>query len=158
MSIVVSGLPPDADKAMHMLESFFERRGVLRRMRQGPLAEEIDGIATDLAATGYTRATVRRYLSLAATFSRYAKRVGRTKTELIDQDLVERFLSEIPVSDGMRSQARTALGHVVGFLGRRFARTGSGTVSTDADEPLLTAFDAHLRDVRGLQERSREGV
>lgn len=36
-----------------MLESFFKYRGVLERMRRGPLADEIDSIADDLAHTGY---------------------------------------------------------------------------------------------------------
>lgn len=52
-----------------MLESFFKYRAVLNRMRLGPLAQEIDAIADDLARTGYSRATGKRYLSLMGTFS-----------------------------------------------------------------------------------------
>ena len=141
-----------------MLEFLFKYGGVLYRLRVGPLANEIDGIADALACTGYARATTRRYLSLAATFSRYAERQHCVRPESIDQALVDRFLVDVPVSEGMRSQARTALGHMLRFLARRFPRKGDETGPTDPDALLLAGFDVHLRDVRGLQPRSREGV
>jgi len=69
--------------------SYFKYPGVLRRMRRGPLADYIDGFADEFARLGYTRATVIRYLSLLATFSRYAGRVGHVRPETIDVALVE---------------------------------------------------------------------
>jgi len=141
-----------------MLESLFKYPKVLSRMRRGPLADEIDAIATDLLHTGYARATTRRYLSLAATFSRYAARVGCVRPESIDRGLVDRFLVEFPKSEGTRSLARTALFHTIRFLVQRHPRAAENLKTDDPDTSLLTAFDAYLRDVRGLQSRSREEI
>ena len=136
-----------------MLDSYFKYPGVLRRMRHGSLAADIDGFAEELARLGYARATARRYLSLMATFSRYAERVGHKRRETVDVALVERFLSRMRRSAWTRSVARSALGHAV----RRRARPVP-SMSGEADNRLLAAFDTYLRDVRGLQARSCEGV
>ncbi len=77
-----------------MLERYFKYAGVLARMRRGPLASEIDAVAEDLERTGYARLTAKRYLSLVASFSRYAADSGCTDPEDIGGTLVERFLAE----------------------------------------------------------------
>jgi integrase/recombinase XerD len=137
-----------------MLESFFTYRAVLDRIRRGPLAHEIDAIADDLARTGYSRKTGKRYLSLMGTFSRYALRVGCAGPECIDGALVERFLVEVPASASMRSLAYTAVRHAMQHLERRYPPHGASPRTDEPDTALLTAFEAHLRDVRGLQRRS----
>lgn len=141
-----------------MLESYFKYPGVLRRMRRGPLAEDIDALAEDFARIGYARATVRRYLSLVASFSRYADRAGHTRPEALDMALVERFLSRIPESAGTRSVARTALGHAVRRAARGDRIASSLVPSDDPDARMLTAYGTYLRDVRGLQPRSCQGI
>lgn len=141
-----------------MLESFFKYRGVLKRMRRGPLAEELDALADYLARTGYARATSRRYLSLVASFSRYAARRGCRHPESIDGALQERFLAGLSASVSVRTLARTALRHVLRLLARRFPQAPEDARGNDPDVPLLTSFDVHLRDVRGLQPRSRDEV
>jgi site-specific recombinase XerD len=140
-----------------MLESYFSHPGVLRRMRRGPLTEEIDGLATDLERIGYSGASARRYLSLGATFSRYAAQNGCEK-EGINAAFVERFLEEVPSSPGMRSQAKTAVGHLVRRLGLRYPQVEGEQVVEGPIAALLAGFDTHMKDVRGLQPRSREGV
>jgi hypothetical protein len=90
-----------------MLESYFKYPGVLRRMRRGPLAGDIDGLAEELGRLGYTRVTARRYLSLMATFSRYAQRMSNACPETLDVALVERFLAQMPRS---RIDPRAAVG------------------------------------------------
>lgn len=141
-----------------MLDSYFKYPGVLRRMRRGPLAGDIDGLAAEFACVGYTRATARRYLSLVATFSRYAERRGVRCPEALDGALVERFLGQVARSACTRSVARSALGHAL----RRVDHAGPGPTlsagSDDSDARLLAAFDAYLRDVRGLQPRTSAGV
>lgn len=142
-----------------MLELYFKYPGVLRRMRRGPLADDIDDLAAELARVGYTRATARRYLSLVAKFSRYAERRRLARSSILDGALLERFLGRVSRSARTRSVARSALGHAL----RSAARTGLGSTapSAAADDPdarMLAAFDAYLRDVRGLQPRSAEGV
>lgn len=141
-----------------MLESFFKYPKVLARMRVGPLADEIDAVADDLARVGYARVTVRCYLSLIASFSRYAAKAGCTEPESIDRALVQRFLGEGPTSAGVRSLARTALSHTIRHLARRYPCISAQSRDDDPDTGLLTAFDGHLREVRGLVHRSREEI
>ena len=75
-----------------MLETYFKYPGVLHRMRRGPLAGVIDQIASDLERTGYSPGSAKRYLSLVATFSRYAAVAGCARPQLIKRRLVEGFL------------------------------------------------------------------
>jgi site-specific recombinase XerD len=137
-----------------MLSHFFKYPGVLRRMRLGPLGTEIDKIATDLERAGYTRLSARRYLSLIATFSRYAMQSG-VRGRTIDRAIVERFLRRRSQSASTASVARSALGHVLRTLGRP-ASVVQLSVSERRDAALLTRFDAYLRDVRGLEAKSRD--
>jgi integrase/recombinase XerD len=141
-----------------MLDFYFKYPGVLRRMRRGPLASDIDDMADEFARLGYTHATARRYLSLLATFSRYAERVGHLRPETVDVALVERFLQKVRMSPCTRTVARSALGHAVRWLGRRLPATVIPTNPDNADDLLLAAFESYLREVRGLQPRSCEGV
>lgn len=141
-----------------MLESFFKYPGDLNRMRRGPLAERIDTVAEELTRDGYARATARRYLSLVATFSRYAARAGCARPEAIDRALVTRFLAKIPTSDGMRSVAHSALGHALPHLVRRDLRVNACVTSDDPDAESRIAYQAYLRDVCGLLPRSCEGI
>lgn len=141
-----------------MLKSFFQYPKVLARLRRGPLGTDIDAIAASLARQGYACLSVVRYLSLIGSFSRYAEAHGCVDPRAIDQALVERFLTERPTSSSMRSQARTALGHVIRHLVLRYPpRDDAGTV-VDPDTRLLNDFDNYLDEVRGLQEKSRKEV
>jgi hypothetical protein len=141
-----------------MLDFYFKYPGVLRRMRRGPLASDIDDLADEFARLGYTHATARRYLSLLATFSRYAERVGYLRPETVDVVLVERFLQKVRRSASTRSVARSALGHVVRRLARRFSTTVTPAASDNPDDLLLADFGSYLQEVRGLQPRSCEGI
>jgi site-specific recombinase XerD len=138
-----------------MLSHYFKYPGVLRRMRLGPLGAEIDRIASDLDRAGYTRLSARRYLSLIASFSRYAVQSGCVRVQMIDRVLVERFLRRRSRSTATASVARSALGHVLRDLGR-----SAGAVHLSASErrdaALLARFDTYLHDVRGLEAKSRE--
>jgi len=147
-----------------LLESTFKYAAVLRRMRLGPMGTEIDTIDTEFVRLGYAQATRRRYLSLIATFSRYAAARGHQLPEQVDRDLAERFVRQIRASAGTRSLARTATGHVLRHLGR----LGPGRFRRDAESPdpmrhgrkdsIIAAFEAYLRDVRGLQPRSSSEI
>ena len=78
-----------------MLNHYFKYPGVLRRMRLGPLGAEIDRVAEHLERTGYTYFSAKRYLSLIASFSRYALQSGCVQVTAVDHALVERFLREL---------------------------------------------------------------
>ena len=141
-----------------MLESYFRYQGVLRRMRRGPLATEIDEIAHDLERSGYSYLSAKRYLSLIATFSRYASQVGCRLPGAIDRNLVERFLANLPLSASAVTLARTATGHVLRHVARRYPSPAHPARSERADLSLLADFDSYLRDIRGLEAKTREGL
>ncbi len=141
-----------------MLESYFEYPGVLRRMRRGPLAAEIDNVAEDLERIGYSRGAAIRYLSLIATFSRYAAAAGCVQAEMVDRTLIESFLRQLQLSASCISVARSALAHVLRHLAHRYPKSTNPPSFENPDKELIVNFDAHLRDVRRLQPISREEV
>lgn len=139
-----------------MLSRYFKYPGVLRRMRLGPLGAEIDTMASDLAGIGYAYLSARRYLSLIGSFSRYAARSGCVRVRMIDRALVERFLRRSSVSCSTASVARSALGHALRYLDRRYPRPVHLSASERRDAAFLAGFDTYLRDIRGLETKSRE--
>ena len=145
-----------------MLQHFFKYPGVLRRMRQGPLATEIDAIADALDRAGYARLSARRYLSLIATFSRYAMRAGCDQVDAVDGAIVERFLRQRTLSGATRSVARTALGHVLRHMAVKYPRLAVSPVRPSRaerrDAAFVAGFDSYLRDLRGLTPKSREEI
>lgn len=141
-----------------MLESFFKYPKVLGRLRQGPLVDDIDWVAGELARKRYARLSSVRYLSLIATFSRYAEAHGFIDPKKIDCVLAERFLAQLTVSPSLRRQARTALGHLFRHLQLRYPSADNSTTTPDSDAQLLSQFDTYLDEVRGLQARTREGT
>jgi len=138
-----------------MLNHYFKYPGVLRRMRLGPLGTEIDVIADDLKNTGYTYLSTKRYLSLIASFSRYALKSGCVRIQAVDRSLVERYLRRRSRSRSTAITARSALGYVLRRLGRP-ARAVRVSASERRDAVVLSRFDIYLRDVRGLEAKSRE--
>jgi len=138
-----------------MLSRYFKYAGVLRRMRQGPLGPKIDAIARDLERAGYTRLSARRYLSLMASFSRYAARSGCVRVQAIDRTLVEQFLRRRSMSGSTTSVARSALGYVLRFLDWHPSPVHL-SASERHDAALLARFETYLRDIRGLEAKSRE--
>jgi site-specific recombinase XerD len=138
-----------------MLNRYFVYPGVLTRMRQGPLRSEIDTIASDLERAGYTRLSARRYLTLIASFSRYAQQSGCVRARAIDRPLVERFLRRRAFSKSTAIVARSALGHVLRRL-RCSGPTTSPSASESKDAAVLARFDHYLADIRGLESKSRE--
>jgi integrase/recombinase XerD len=138
-----------------MLDRYFMYPGVLRRMRQGPLRGEIDTLAETLGRTGYTRRSARRYLSLIASFSRYASRLGCRSPLDIDRALVERFVRRRSWSRSTATVARTALGHVLrhGQWAPPPVRRSPGE---RRDAAVLADFDHYLETTRGLEVKSRD--
>ena len=138
-----------------MLNRYFKYPGVLQRMQLGPLRGVIDTVADDFERAGYTYLSAKRYLSLIASFSRYALKSGCVRVRAIDRVLVERFLRRSSLSCSAAHNARSALGHVLRHLGRE-ARAACLSASEQRDAALLARFETYLRDVRGLEAKSRE--
>lgn len=141
-----------------MLHRYFKYPGVLRRMRQGPLGAEMDAIASDLERAGYTRLSARRYLSLMASFSRFARQAGRLRARTIDRALVERFLRRTSWSADTTSVARSALGHVLRYLALQYPQPVHLPAAERRDAAFVAGFDTYLRDIRGLEPKSREEI
>lgn len=138
-----------------MVERFFCYPGVLARMRVGPLRHEIDDLARLFEEQGYTRATARRYLSLIASFSRFAAVQGYVDPCDLDENLANSFVAAFSPSHSTRTTATTSIGHALRLIDeRRPKNEARQAVSYTEDEGLLAAFERQLLDVRGLQQRS----
>lgn len=140
-----------------MLDVLFKYPKVLARMRSGPLGEELDRIAARLLKIGYTRATARIYLARIDRFSRFAAAAGHEDPASIDAEVAERFLLEVK-SPSARAGLRTAVGHALRSIQERFPETRPPEPASNLEDSLLAAFNDHLRDVRGLQPRTRQGM
>jgi integrase/recombinase XerD len=139
-----------------MLELFYKYPKVLERMRGGALGGEMDCIAAHLAEVGYTRASARIYLAQIARFSRFAAEAGHQSPASIGRDVVERFLLELGTPSA-RIGAQTAIGHAFRNIRDRFP-VPREQEARDPKGQLLAAFEEHLRQVRGLQPRTCDGM
>jgi integrase/recombinase XerD len=136
-----------------MLELYYRYQRVLERLRRGALGAEMDRIAAHLSEVGYRPDSARIYLARIARFSRFAADLGCPDATAIDQDTIDRFLLA-RATPSARIGARTAIRHALRLVQDRWS-----TASQAAPDPhgeLLTAYEAHLRQVRGLQPRTCE--
>jgi integrase/recombinase XerD len=136
-----------------MLETYFTYPAVLRRLRSGALGAEMDRIAGHLRDLGYKHASAKGYLSRLGQFSDFVARKGRSTT--IDPDMVDRFLRSLRTASP-RAAARSAIAHA-----RRVAPQRFSVPRRPAPHPqqaLLDAYLHHLREVRGLAPKSRDGL
>jgi integrase/recombinase XerD len=136
-----------------MLDLYFKYPGVLRRLRSGGLGGEMDRIAAHFAEIGYKHASAKVYISRLGRFSDFV--AGNALTAAIDQTLIDRFVNSLPTA-APRIAARTVIEHARRVALERFSMPCS-TVA-DPNGPLLTAYLAHLREVRGLAPRTCEGM
>lgn len=141
-----------------MLEIYFESPTRLRQLRRGPLAEHIDAMAEELRAAGYSRTTGRMLLSLAGKFSQFARLQGVEKAEGIDHAIVARFVQEELTAEGLYVDAPNAMRHVLEYLQGKGVtpRPPVDAPPVNEDEALVSRYDAHLRDVRGLALETRQ--
>jgi len=136
-----------------MLELYFKYKGVLRRLRTGALGGEMDRIAAHLAEIGYKRASAKLYISQLSRFSDFAAR--HSLATKIDQILIDRFLDSLPTA-APRIAARTVIEHARRIAPQRFSIPCS--MVADPNGPLLAAYLDHLRQVRGLEAKTCEGM
>jgi integrase/recombinase XerD len=136
-----------------MLELYFEYPGVLRRLRGGALGAEMDRIAAHFSEIGYTRGSAKLYISRLGRFSDFVVRNAEAPT--INQAVIDRFLNSLGTS-APRIAARTAIGHARRVAPERFSIPH--LMVPDPHDPLLAAYLDHLRQVRGLEPKSCEGL
>ncbi len=140
-----------------MLEFFFKRRSRLRQLRRGPLAEHLDGLAGELRLKGYGHCAAQQILSVSGKFSNFVRTQGIEDAGQVDQVLLDRFLSEELAIEGDYKYAPNALQQLMGYLQRNgIVPSPENNAPMDPDSELLTRFNAHLQDVRGLAQSTRE--
>jgi site-specific recombinase XerD len=136
-----------------MLELYYRYPRVLERLRSGALGAEMDRIAAHLSEVGYRPDSARIYLTRIARFSRFAADIGCRDATTIDRDTIEQFLLAQPTPCALVG-AQTAIRHAL-----RLVRDGwsiAPQASPDPHSELLTAYEAKLRQVNGLQPRTCE--
>ncbi|MGI9285027.1 MAG: site-specific integrase [Pseudomonadales bacterium] len=138
-----------------MLNTYFKYGAVLKRLRAGPLADAMDDIADGFTLEGYAQLSAVRYLSLLGSFNRYIQVAGCTTPEAISEELMARFLKEFPRTESTRILVKTALAHLSRYLDCTYPARIQPSINSNPDAPFLSNFDAHLRDIRGLQTSSR---
>ena len=137
-----------------MLDLYFKYSRVIARFRSGALGNEIDYIAADLSRTGYKHDSAKVYLSRLARFSLYATECGCGKSTPIPRQIVDQYLESRPTM-----AARWAAHGAISFAARSFPeRFADEPPQDDPDRLLLAAYLQHLRDVRGLQPKTCEGL
>lgn len=136
-----------------MLDIYFKYPGVLRRLRSGALGGEMDRIAAHLSAIGYKGASAKIYISRISRFSDFVARNAPTTT--IDQTVIDQFVSSLPTTSS-RIAAGTAIEHARRVVPERFSIPCRSVA--DPNGPLLTAYLEHLRQVRGLEPKTCEGM
>ena len=137
-----------------MLEFYFKYRGVLRRLRDGALGNEMDRIAAHFSDLGYKRTSAKSYISRLGRFSEFAGRAAGAAT--IDQDVIDRFLLSLQATSRASAHERqsgTPAGSRLNGFQLRAARRQR--IPMDL---LLAAYLDHLLRVRGLEPKTCEGL
>jgi site-specific recombinase XerD len=137
-----------------VLNFYFKYPAVLRRLRDGALGDAMDRIAAHFFDIGYKPASARIYISQLGRFSEFAGRSGATGS--IDQGVIDRFLVSLQTATP-RIAARTAIGHARRVVPERFS-TRCRCTTPDINASLLAEYLNHLRNVRGLEPRTCEGL
>lgn len=134
-----------------MLEHYFKYPRVLRRLRGGGLGDELDRIAAYLFDNGYRRASAKIYLSRLGRFSGFVSRAARGRP--ISQSVIDTFVAEC-TTEAARTAARTAVALARRIVPERFE---SRCDVHDPHASLLESYSDYLREVSGLEARTREG-
>ena len=137
-----------------MLDFYFKYSEVLRRLRDGALGKEMHRIAAHFFDIGYKPASAKIYISRLGRFSEFACRYAGTAA--IDQDVIDRFILSLQTVSP-RVAARTAIEHARRVAPERFSAPCRQT-PPDPNGPLLVAYLDHLRQVRGLEPKTCEGL
>ena len=75
-----------------MLEQTFVRKGVIARLRRGPLGSHLDHFATSLHHQRYPSSSIQRFLGAAEKFAGWLQGQGYSVYEM-DEELVRDYLS-----------------------------------------------------------------
>jgi len=144
-----------------MIREFFVCPKTIERLETSPLAKEIRSLAEDLTRQGYTRKSIRSYLTMCDLLGRWLERNNIPLEEFCD-DTIERFASAPPEQrGGTRKNWRGAVLSSARVLLRHLRTTGvvkemaPASSAKDAHH-WLAAFDNYLDQVKGLKVETRK--
>jgi integrase/recombinase XerD len=130
---------------------FIDKRIVLSRTPEGPLAPHIRPFADSLREQGYALASIHRHVLLAACFSRWLQQHG-VSLRTITSDHPPRYLRYRmrKVQRGLGDTA--ALGHLLAFLRRKRVIPAERIPvrQLTSAERCAQAYEYYLRETRGL--------
>jgi len=135
-----------------------DRALALARSAQGPIAPHLEAFAVSLIAQQYSTFCVHHKLYRAAQLSAWlARRSHSTAAPVVDESLVERYL-RAALDDRTRSRgiARFELHQLLCFLRERGLVPEPASMPVDPVDEAMCRFAAHLREVRGLADRTIE--
>lgn len=135
-----------------------DRALALVRSAQGPIAQHLEAFAASLIAQHYSTFCVHHKIYRAAQFSAWLTgRSHSTAAPVIDEALAELYLREA-LNDRTRSRgiARFELHQLLCFLRERGLVPEPASVPADPVDEAIRCFAAHLREVRGLADRTIE--
>ena len=136
-----------------MLEHFYESRG-LQQLRQQPLAEAIDALASRFHQLGYRRKYGQRILWKLGEFNDLARTKGIQSAGEVDKGLTNSFVDEKVAYE--RILASAAMGHLWKHLLDQGIVSPVTVQNSDGPcESILRDYDDHLLQVRGLAPESR---
>jgi len=138
-----------------MLDVYFHSQSRIRRLRRGPLAEHVDGLAAQFQPDSYAKNTARRILSIAGQFSCYAGLVG-IAVEEIDEAFVEQFLAGECVAEGLFQDGPMAMRHMLRYLRKHEIIAPVAPPPSRPFASTLERFNDYLFNARGLAASTRQ--
>lgn len=135
-----------------------DRAQALARLAQGPIAPHLEAFAASLIAQQYSAFCVHHKLYRAAQFSAWlARRSHSAAVPVVDEAFVECYL-RAALNDRTRSRgiARFELQQLLCFLREHGLAPEPASAPLDPVDAAMRRFAAHLREVRGLAERTIE--
>ena len=133
------------------MKYFIDKRIVLSRTPEGPLAPHIGPFAESLREQGYALASIHRHVLLAACFSRWLQQQG-VSLRSITSDHPPRYL-RYRMRKVQRGRGDTAaLGHLLAFLHceRVIPAERIPSRRLTSAERCAQAYEHYLREIRGL--------
>lgn len=139
-----------------MLDRYFHRDRVRRRIEANVLGDELAALAAWLSGRGHPRSSIQRYLQAAEHFGCWLSKRGMAAHD-VNLRSVEDFLTRhlrscrcpVPAPRNLKT-VRAALHHLIRMVAGESASSSPVDRSAGRVELLLHDFGVHLRTVRGL--------
>ena len=135
-----------------MLERIYRDPDLIRRLRSSALGESVETFAAHLMDRGHRERTMRDYLRAVGHFARWLS-LARVAGDAVDDGVVETFLGDhLPTCECARPRGGSLVTHrasLHALVAVMRPEPLEQTLAVPSSDPLLIAFAAHLRDVRG---------